>query len=264
MQEERAKRTSLTDLRELVRMLRGPEGCPWDREQTLPDLKQYLLEECYEVMDAIDRSRLGKLREELGDLLFQIVFLARLGEEEGVFDLDDVLHDIHEKMVRRHPHVFADVRADDPDTVRRNWWKIKRSEGATSSSLLDSVPRHLPSLQRAFRLGQRASRAGLDWTGPGPVLDKVREETGELEAVLARQDREGIREELGDLLFSLANLARHLKQNPEDALQRSNNKFLDRFHRMEQRARDAGVRLESLSPDERDRWWEEEKKKGPG
>jgi len=261
MPHDTSNRTTLEDLRELVRRLRGPGGCPWDRAQTLPDIKQYLLEECYEVMDAIDRSRPGKLREELGDLLFQIVFLACLAEEQQAFDLGDVLRGIHDKMVRRHPHVFAQEPADDPDAVRANWWKIKLAEGASSASMLDSVPQSLPSLQRAFRLGKRASRAGMDWPGPGPVLDKVREEIRELEAALAHPGEESVMEELGDLLFSLANLARHLGKNPEEALQRSNNKFVDRFRRMEVRAAGAGVTLESVPPAERDRWWEEEKRK---
>jgi MazG family protein len=264
MQEKTLKNPSIEDLMELVRRLRGPEGCPWDREQTLGDLKQYLLEECYEVMDAIDGSRFDQLREELGDLLFHIVFLASLAEEKGAFTLSDVIHDIHGKMVRRHPHVFGDAKADDPETVRQNWWEIKRKEASSTSSLLDSVPRHLPALQRAYRLGQRATRAGMDWPGPEPVLDKIREEIAEMEIALAGEDAQATGEELGDLLFSLANLARHLKKNPEESLQRSNDKFLDRFRRMESRARDAGIPLDSLSPSERDRWWEEGKREPAG
>ncbi len=260
MQEKNKIDTRLGDLLDLVRKLRGPDGCPWDREQTLPDLKQYLLEECYEVLDAIDSTRFSSLREELGDLLFQIVFLSRMAEEEGAFDLGDVIHGIHEKMVRRHPHVFGDVTIKDTDAVKRNWMKIKQAEGPSTASLLDSVPRSLPALQRAYRLSRRASRAGMDWSGPGPVLGKVREEIEELEKVQSAGDEEGVKEEMGDLLFSLANLARHLKINPEEALQQSNNKFLDRFQRMERRARRTEKNLETLSAEERDSWWEEIKK----
>lgn len=259
MGEKTSKHGSLGDLLALIRTLRSPDGCPWDREQQVADLKQYLLDECYEVMEAIDSNCLEKLREELGDLLFQIVFLAYMAEEAGAFHLDDVLTDIHEKMVRRHPHVFGEVQANDTATVKRNWWKIKKAEGTAPASQLDAVPRNLPALQRAFRLGQRASRAGLDWTDPASVLEKVKEEVGELESALRQENPEGISEELGDILFTLANLGRHLKQNPEESLHRSNNKFLERFHRMEQCASQEGRRLEAMSPEELDRWWNDAK-----
>ena len=263
MRDRPRKPATLGDLRRLLRTLRGPGGCPWDREQTLASLKQYLLEECYEVLDAIDRRRPVKLREELGDLLFLILFAVQLCEEQGVFVLDQVIAGVHEKMVRRHPHVFGDCNAPNAEAVRTNWWKIKQTEGERTESLLASVPRHLPALQRAFRLGMRASRTGMDWPGYEPVLEKVREEIGELEDAVARGDSRATADELGDLLFAVANLARHLKQNPEEALQRSNEKFLERFRRMEYRARVSGVSLESLCAEERDRWWEEAKGEGP-
>ncbi len=250
----------LEDLEELVRTLRGPGGCPWDRAQGIPDIKQYLLEECYEVLDAIDRSSPGELKAELGDLLFQIVFIARMAEEKGDFGLGDVLESIHEKMVRRHPHVFGSASAEDPEAVRKNWWKIKQAEGATPRSHLEGVPRHLPALQRAYRLGQRASQVGLDWPDPGSVLAKVREEIEELERALGTGSAPEIREELGDCLFSLANLARLLRENPEEALQQSNEKFLARFRRLEDRARTRGKALEELEAEELDRLWEEIKK----
>ena len=250
----------LDDLEELVRTLRGPEGCPWDRAQEIPDIKQYLLEECYEVLDAMDRSSPSELKEELGDLLFQIVFIARMAEEKGDFGLGDVLESIHEKMVRRHPHVFGTASAKDPEAVRENWWKIKQAEGATPRSHLEGVPRHLPALQRAYRLGQRASQVGLDWPDPGSVLGKVREEIDELEQALESGSASQIREELGDSLFSLANLARLLRENPEETLQQSNEKFLTRFRLLEERARAGGKGLEDLEAEELDRLWEEIKK----
>ena len=249
--------TCLRDLEELVRTLRGPEGCPWDRAQKISDMKQYLLEECYEVLDAIDRSSAAKLQEELGDLLFHIVFIAQMAEEEGDFDLQDVVRMIHGKMMRRHPHVFGSASAEDPEAVRRNWWRIKQAEGTTPRSHLEGVPRHLPALQRAYRLGQRASQVGLDWPGPKSVLAKIREEIDELEQALEDDSEPRIREELGDSLFSLANLARHLRENPEETLQHSNEKFLARFRRLEQRARAEGKVLENLPPEELDRLWEE-------
>jgi MazG family protein len=251
---------TLRDLQQLVARLRGPDGCPWDREQELKDLSQYLLEECYEVIEAISTSSLDKLEEELGDLLFHIVFMAHLAGERGAFGLEEVVEHVYLKMVRRHPHVFGDASAPDTEAVKKHWWSIKQEEGATPSSQLESVPRHLPALQRAYRLGQRASRAGLDWPGPGPVLDKVREEIAELEQALQKGGPDRIQEELGDLLFSLANFARHLKQNPEEALQESNRKFVRRFRALEQRASEQGRRLETLSPEEMDRWWEEVKR----
>jgi tetrapyrrole methylase family protein/MazG family protein/ATP diphosphatase len=247
----------LEDLQKLVRTLRGPGGCPWDRAQKISDIKQYLLEECYEVLDAIDHSPPQKLKEELGDLLFQIVFIAQMAEEKGDFGLEDVLGEIHTKMVRRHPHVFGSASAEDPEAVRRNWWKMKQTEGATPRSQLEGVPRHLPALQRAYRLGQRASQAGLDWPDPPSVLEKVKEEIDELEGALASEAVSRIREELGDSLFSLANLARLLKENPEEILQQSNEKFLNRFQRLEQRALAEGKALEELPTEELDRLWEE-------
>lgn len=251
--------TSLDDLLALVRILRGPSGCPWDRVQTLKDLKQYLLEECYEVLEAIDEPGTGKLGEELGDLLFQIVFAGVLAEESGQFSLDGVIQGVHEKMVRRHPHVFGDVTARDVDAVKTNWMQIKSAEERAEGSLLDSVPRALPALQRAYRMGQRAGQAGLDWTGADSVLQKVKEEIRELEEAIRNRTVQPIQEELGDVLFALAQLARHLKQNPEEALQRSSQKFLARFRLLEVRARREGRALTSLAPEELNRWWDEVK-----
>jgi len=245
------------NLEDLVRTLRGPAGCPWDRAQDISDMKQYLLEECYEVLDAIDGSPPARLKEELGDLLFHIVFIAQMAEEKGDFSLQDVIRGIHDKMVRRHPHVFGSASAEDPEAVRRNWWKIKQAEGSTPRSHLEGVPRHLPALQRAYRLGQRASQVGLDWPEPRAVLAKIREEIDELEGALASGSALQIREELGDSLFSLANLARLLKENPEEMLQQSNQKFLNRFRRLEQRAVEEGRELGELKPEELDRLWEE-------
>lgn len=258
--EEKIEMARLEDLQDLVRTLRGPEGCPWDRAQGISDIKQYLLEECYEVLESIDDGPPEKLREELGDLLFHIVFIAQVAEEKGDFTLQDVLKEIKSKMVRRHPHVFGPVSAEDPEAVRRNWWRIKQSEGTTPLSHLEGVPRHLPALQRAYRLGQRAAQVGLDWPGPEQVLEKVREEIDELEAALEAASVPQIREELGDALFSLASLARLLQQNPEETLQKSNRKFLKRFERLEQRALAEGRALEDLKPEELDRLWEEIKK----
>ncbi len=250
---------TLEDLRNLVKRLRAPDGCPWDRAQDLPDLKQYLLEECYEVLDAIDHGAGGRLGEELGDLLFQIVFVAVLAEERGSFGLQQVLDGIYDKMVRRHPHVFGTASAEDPAAVRANWWKIKQEEGSTPLGQLEGIPRALPALQRAYRLGQRAAQAGFDWVGPEPVLEKVKEELRELEQALSEGEASEVREELGDLLFALANFARLAGINPEEALQQGNDKFLDRFRRMEELTRERGRRMDELGSGEMDHLWEEVK-----
>jgi tetrapyrrole methylase family protein/MazG family protein/ATP diphosphatase len=248
---------SLKNLEDLVRALRGPDGCPWDRAQKVPDMKQYLLEECYEVLEAIDRASPADLKEELGDLLFHIVFITQMAQEAGDFRMEDVLETIHGKMVRRHPHVFGTASAENPEDVRRTWWKVKQAEGSTPRSHLEGVPRHLPALQRAYRLGQRAAQVGLDWPEPKSVLAKIREEIDELERALEHESDSRIREEIGDSLFSLANLARHVKENPEETLQQSNEKFLSRFRLLEERARSEGRALEDVTPEELDRWWED-------
>jgi len=250
---------SLESLLGLVARLRGPNGCPWDREQEMGDMEPHLLEECYEVMEALHTCSFDKLAEELGDLLFHIVFLAHLASEKGVFDIQEVIRRICEKMIRRHPHVFGAGSAADTEAVKENWWKIKQAERGAGLSLLDSVPLHLPALQRACRLSQRAARVGLDWPDPGAVLPKVKEELREFEQALAHHDKERVREELGDLFFSLASLARHLKLNPEQALQESNRKFLRRFRILERRARAEGRSLEALCPEEMNEWWEQSK-----
>ncbi len=257
--EDRGQPT-LGDLQHLIRRLRGPDGCPWDREQGLQDIKRYLLEECYELMEAIDQTSTPKLQEELGDLLFQVLFITEISLETGEFGLEDVLEGIHTKMVRRHPHVFGNVLAEDTETVKQNWWKIKRTEGKGSQSLLESVPGSLPALQRTYRLSQRASQVGLDWPDPVAVLGKVKEEIVEFEQALENGDRDQVCEELGDVFFSLANLSRHLGRNPEELLQQTNQKFMKRFQLMEQRAVEHGLDLENLTPAELDNWWEEAKR----
>jgi len=229
------ERPSLRKLVEIMDRLRDPGGCPWDREQSYETLRGYLVEECYEVAEAIDRQRPDELREELGDLLFQIVFLARLGKESGEFTIEDVIEGITDKMTRRHPHVFGSARAESSEEVLANWEAIKREEkpATPGRSILDGVPRALPALLKAQRLGTKAARVGFDWNGARPVLDKVREEAAELEHAVEAGDRDASAEELGDLLFTLAMLARHLDVDAEAVLERSNAKFVERFRWIE-------------------------------
>lgn len=260
MDRSGSARHGIGNLAELIRVLRGPGGCPWDKSRTFKDIKEYLLEECYEVIDALDRGSLTKLEEELGDLLFQIMFLVRLAEEQGVFDLEGVIGGIIEKMIRRHPHVFGGSEARDVETVRQNWCLIKRREKGGASSVLEGIPQALPALQRAYRLGKRAARVGFDWPDPSSVTAKVFEECEEVKEALARSETDRIAGEIGDLLFSIAQLARSLQINPEEALQISNDMFVRRFRAMEDAARGAGRAIEDLSPPELDELWEKVKR----
>ena len=252
------------DLVALMDRLRGEGGCPWDREQRPQDLRGYLLEEAYEVVEAIDRGEPGPLREELGDLLFQIVFLARIFAETGDFTIRDVIHDITEKMTRRHPHVFADSTAGTASEVLRQWEEIKRRErqekeagndAGGASSALDGVPRSLPALLRAERLGARASRVGFDWSESGEVLEKIGEEIGELRRAVEGEGPERIAEEFGDVLFALANLARHLGVHAEGALQEASSRFTSRFQQIESELRSRGSDPSRESLDELEKLW---------
>ncbi len=252
----------IAKLRDLVRRLRAPDGCPWDREQTLGDLRAYLLEEAHEAAAAIDSGSSGELREELGDLLFQVVFIARLAEEAGDFDLAGVIDTVHAKMIERHPHVFGDAGPEaDAASVRRSWERRKLAREPSSRSLLDGVPGSLPTLTAAYRITQKAAGVGFDWPDVGAVLDKVREELAEVEHELTgrRGESEQLREELGDLLFAVANLARHLEVDPEAALARGNLKFRRRFAAVEQAFRDRGRPLAEATLDEMDEVWEQVK-----
>lgn len=252
---------SLESLVALVGKLRSPEGCPWDRKQTLHDIKRYLLDEAYEVIQAIDSGNRDNLREELGDLLFQIVFVARLAEEEGAFDLWDVISSVHEKMVRRHPHVFGDVNLNSPQEVMKKWEEIKEREGKPKgSSVLSQVSEDLPALYRAYRLGLKAAKAGFDWETPIQVMDKVREEMSELAEAIQAGLPEEAKEELGDLLFVLANLARHLGSDPEGLLRRANKKFVERFQKVERALAQRGKTPEEASLEEMEELWDSLKK----
>jgi MazG family protein len=248
---------------EITRRLRAPEGCPWDREQTFESLRTHLLEEAYEVLEAIDSADRANLREELGDLLFQIVFLSQIASEEGCFDIETVCAGIADKLERRHPHVFGEGRLQTSGEVLRQWEELKdaeRRQEEGSPGALSGVPVHLPALLKAHRLTAKASQFGLDWKGAAEVLEKLDEE---LEEFLAAHRQEGasdaLEEELGDLLFTLANLGRHLSIDPEAALQRANRKFIGRFEHVERRLREQGKEWGALSAQELDRLWRDAK-----
>jgi MazG family protein len=250
--------------------LRAPNGCPWDREQTHDSLRTYLVEETYEVLDALDSSDPRKFADELGDLLLQIVFHAELAAEAGKFDIADVIEQIYTKMVRRHPHVFGKVRAETSADVLKNWEQLKAEERAKSkvseakapnASILDAVPRNLPGLLEAHQLTRRAANVGFDWQDVNGIFDKLAEETTELKQLLASRERrtEEIEEEVGDLLFVGVNLARFLGFDAEIALKKANRKFAGRFREMERIAAARGQSLNGLSPAELDALWNEVK-----
>lgn len=242
-------------LRNIIRELRSEQGCPWDREQTLESLKTHLIEEAYEVYEAIEEGLADKLREELGDQLLHVMLLSQISEESGDFTINEVIETISEKLVRRHPHVFGGERVEDSGKVARTWDEIKKEERGPEASTMDGLPKALPALLYALRMTERAERVGFDWERPDDVADKVQSEIDELRAALADEDDAGIREEFGDLLFTLANLGRHLGINPEEALQESNRKFESRFRKMEARLKESGVEANNAGMEEMDRIW---------
>jgi MazG family protein len=254
-----------TELVEIMSRLRGENGCPWDREQTSESIKPYLVEETYEVLEAIDEQDPAKLREELGDLMLQIVFHAQMAEEAGTFKIADVLAGINDKLRRRHPHVFGDVKAETSQEVLFNWEQIKKAERQKvngQASLLDGVPRELPALLRAHRLQEKASRVGFDWKEAHEVLLKVEEEFAELRTAMEGQVAEQVEAELGDLLFSLVNLSRFLAVNPEEALRKTIARFISRFRYIEEELSRRGRSLRQATLQELDALWAEAKTHG--
>ena len=244
----------------IMARLRAPGGCPWDREQTFDSIKRHTLEETYEVFDAIERRAWPDLKDELGDLLLQVLFYAQMASELPVanrFDLRDVAENLSAKLIRRHPHVFGDVLATDSDAVLRNWEQIKVEEKKSkpaAASLLDDLPRTMPATLEASKLGARAAKVGFDWPSADGLFHKLAEETAELHAEIACADVDKIESEFGDLLFTTINLARHLNVDPESALRRSNAKFRTRFASME-RATGGPDHLKTKSPDDLERLW---------
>jgi tetrapyrrole methylase family protein / MazG family protein len=246
----------------IMARLRGENGCPWDRQQTHESIKPYFVEETYEVLEAIDEGDAGKLCEELGDVMLQVVFHARMAEEAGLFGVAEVLTAITDKLVRRHPHVFADVRADTAQEVLFNWEQIKQSErkrAAGNASILDGVPRELPALLRAHRLQEKASRVGFDWKEAREVVKKVEEEFAEFRAAMESEQPERVEAELGDLLFSLVNLSRFVAVNPEEALRKTIARFIARFQYIEEELAHRGTTPGQATLEEMDALWAEAK-----
>jgi tetrapyrrole methylase family protein/MazG family protein len=257
---ERVPVPALERVAGIMRRLLDPGGCPWDQAQDERTLKTYLLEETHELLEAIDRDDPEAMREELGDVLLQVVFQAEVARRRGRFDLDAVARTLAAKLLRRHPHVFGERRAPDVAAAHRSWERIKLEEGGGRASILDGLPPGLPALLAAYRLGQKAAGVGFDWPAVEPVRDKVDEELGELQEAMASGDREAIRAELGDVLFAICNLARHLDLDPEDALRQCNGRFRARFQYIEQKLRGEGRSAAELTPEELDALWEEAKR----
>jgi XTP/dITP diphosphohydrolase len=235
------------------------EKCPWDRKQTMESLRHLTIEETYELGDAILDNNPDEIRNELGDLLLHIVFYSKIGSESGAFDMADVCNRICEKLIVRHPHVYGDTAVNDEEDVKKNWEQIKLKEG--KKSVLEGVPRSLPAMVKATRIQDKARGVGFDWEKPEQVWDKVQEELAELKAeVESGAAQEKIEAELGDVLFSVINYARFIGVNPEDALERTNKKFIQRFQYLESQAREKGLKLSEMTLDEMDVYWNEAKK----
>jgi MazG family protein len=258
-----AGETAVERLRRTMAFLRSDRGCPWDRKQTHQTLVRYAIEEAHELGEAAEAADDAAICEELGDVLLQVVFHAQIAAESERYDLEDVAQGISEKLWRRHPHVFGDAVAETPEDVERTWEATKaRENGPKSKGLLDGVPRSLPALGRCHRLSERASRVGFDFEDADQVLGKLEEEAAELVAAQAGGDPEALRHEVGDLLFSVANLARHLGVDPEDALQRCNDRFTKRFRRVERGLAAAGKTPQEADLDEMEALWQDAKAHG--
>ncbi|MCP1358091.1 nucleoside triphosphate pyrophosphohydrolase [Aneurinibacillus migulanus] len=261
-EEDRALNRQFWRLREIVAILRSPNGCPWDREQTHQSIRKNLIEETYEVLETIDDEDPEAMCEEMGDLLLQIMLHSQMAEEEGYFTVQDVIAGLNEKLIRRHPHVFGASNAEDADEALQNWEDIKKKEkqgkGKETISRLDGVPRDLPAILKAYKYQKKAADVGFDWDELSEVLDKVKEEWEELKEAQTLEHR---REELGDLLFVIVNIARFMKIDPEEALALTNKKFYYRFSYIEKKIIEAGKTFENTSLDEMENWWQEAKQK---
>ena len=246
---------------DIVATLRAPGGCPWDREQTHRSILSCLLDEAYEFFEAVDKNDAGMMREELGDLLLQIVLHAQIAREAGTFDMEDVAREIGDKLVRRHPHVFGDARVSSSKEVIQNWERIKKGEYDESRRkyMVDDIPDALPALFRAEKMQRRVAQVGFDWDSPGPALDKVEEEFGEFREAVSSGDAAHAEEELGDILFAVVNVARHHKISAESALRAATYKFAKRFRFVEDKFREAGKDMREATLEEMDGYWEESK-----
>ena len=254
---------SLSKLIKITDTLMGEDGCPWDKVQTRESLKPYLVEETYEVLDALDANDPEKIKDELGDLLYQILFHSKISSLKGEFNFRDVINNLSEKMVRRHPHVFKEGELNTPDQVVKQWEEIKRNEKnqANQKSILDNIPKNLPSLLRAQKLQKKAAKEGFDWDQISDVFDKLDEEIGEFKEAVLKKKSADIQNEIGDIIFVITNIAKCYKIDAEEALRSTNNKFIKRFQYIEQKIKAKGKTLKESPLEEMERYWQEAKNK---
>jgi tetrapyrrole methylase family protein/MazG family protein len=254
---------SLSKLIKITDTLMGEDGCPWDKVQTRESLKPYLVEETYEVLDALDANDPEKIKDELGDLLYQILFHSKISSLKGEFNFRDVIDKLSEKMVRRHPHVFKEGELNTPDQVVKQWEEIKRNEKnqANQKSILDNIPKNLPSLLRAQKLQKKAAKEGFDWDQINDVFDKLDEEIGEFKEAVLKKKSADIQNEIGDIIFVITNIAKCYKIDAEEALRSTNNKFIKRFQYIEQKIKAKGKTLKDSPLEEMERYWQEAKNK---
>jgi len=253
---------TFTRLKEVISTLRGPQGCDWDKAQTHESLREYLIEEAYELIDAINEQDDEGIIEELGDVLLQVMLHSQIGEDDGYFTIDDVIKSITTKMLHRHPHVFSDTHVDSVEEIHKNWEQLKQEEkGDKRQSILDGVPKHLPALLKAFKLQKKAAKVGFDWDNAQDIWDKLEEEIEEVQEAIQNNDQTEMINELGDVLFVVVNLARFYKVNPELALEKSNQKFFSRFTYIERQLRKHGQDINNTSLEEMDSFWNQAKRK---
>ena len=259
---DKKEKYSLQDLCSIMETLRGPEGCPWDCEQSHDTLKGYLIEETYEVIEAINLKDDKMICEELGDVLLQVVFHSSIAKGKGTFDIDDVIKGISEKMILRHPHVFGDVKADTSEEVLKNWDEIKKKEKGTEtqSDVMKKIPKELPALLRSYKVQQKAAKVGFDWDNTDDVIAKIEEELCEVKMAIKNNDANNIKEELGDLLFAVVNLSRFIDANPELSLDSANEKFIRRFEFVENNVKEQGMDLMEMTLAQMDEIWNMAKK----
>ncbi len=248
------------ELIKIVEKLRGPEGCPWDKEQTRESLKPFLIEELYELLDALDENNSEGIKEELGDMLFQIVLHCQLSKEQGLFDINDVIENITRKMIRRHPHVFGSKNFKTPNEVMTWWEEHKKKEGKSKESVIEGIPKTLPALLKAQKIQRKASRVGFDWEKIEDIFKKLDEEINEFKCALDKKNQKEIEDELGDIFFVLVRISNFVGVNPEDALRKTTGKFIQRFRHIEIKASEQGKKLSDMTLEEMDALWEEAKK----
>jgi len=248
------------ELIKIVEKLRGPEGCPWDKEQTRESLKPFLIEELYELLDALDENNSEGIKEELGDMLFQIVLHCQLSKEQGLFDINDIIENITRKMIRRHPHVFGSKNFKTTKEVMTWWEEHKKKEGKSKESVIEGIPKTLPALLKAQKIQHKASRVGFDWGKIEDIFKKLDEEINEFKYALDKKNQKEIEDELGDIFFVLVRISNFVGVNPEDALRKTTGKFIQRFRHIEMKASEQGKKLSDMTLEEMDALWEEAKK----